>query len=254
VRRSRFAVVAVGVLVAAMWTAPGCNERPAAEGNASAATGSPGGAKPTSIAATQPTTQFAVKPAPPDCPACAMGLTAEFVFGRLDTDKDGKVTVKEFGESPGIHGETEAREALGRIDTDGSGALSWAELEAAYKLRHAHCKKVATTTAPAQPGERGNMTRFAQVFIMRSDKNGDGKLDKSEFRGGAARFDQMDKNANGFLEPEELKELHERRMADPKSMRERLESGDVRRPPPSVRPGGMSRTQPATAPAAPSGK
>ena len=98
------------------------------------------------------------------------------------------------------------------------------------------------------------MTRFAQVFIMRIDKNGDGKLDKTEFSGGASRFDQMDKNANGFLEPEELEELHERRMADPKSMRERLESGDVRRPPPWARPGGTSRTQPATAPAAPGGK
>lgn len=76
------------------------------------------------------------------------------------------------------------------------------------------------------------MTRFAQVFIMRSDKNGDGRLEKSEFRGSASRFDQMYKNANGFPEPGELKELHARRMADPKSMRERLESGDVRQPPP----------------------
>ena len=47
------------------------------------------------------------------------------------------------------------------------------------------------------------MTRVAQVFIMRSDKNGDGRLGRSELRGAAARFDQMDKNANGFLEPGE---------------------------------------------------
>ena len=72
------------------------------------------------------------------------------------------------------------------------------------------------------PSQPRRCARFAQVFILRSDRNGDGKLDKSEFRGSASRFDQMDKNANGFLEPRELEELHNRRMADTKSTRERL--------------------------------
>ena len=71
-----------------------------------------------------------------------MGLAAEFVCQRLDADKDAKVTVEEFGGSPGIHDETEAREALGRAGPDNSGALYWAGFETAHGLRHAMCKKV----------------------------------------------------------------------------------------------------------------
>ena len=67
--------------------------------------------------------------------------------------------------------------------------------------------------------------------MMRSDRNGDGVIDKSEFRGSDDRFDQMDKNSNGKLEASELTDLHNRRMRDPKSMHERLKSGDTRRPP-----------------------
>ena len=69
------------------------------------------------------------------------------------------------------------------------------------------------------------------VFIMRNDKNGDGKVDKTEFRGSAQRFDQMDKNKNGHIDPEELADLHARRMADPKSMQERLRDGGAPVPP-----------------------
>ena len=173
-----------------------------------------------------------VKPAPANCPACAMGLTAEKVFARLDADGDKTVTVKEFTRSPGMADEAEARAAVGRIDTDADGSLSWAEFAKAYKQRHAKCPKVDPSKAGAGPDGRGNRSRFVTVFMMRSDKNGDGVVDKSEFRGSDARFDQMDKNANGKIEPDELADLHNSRMNDPKSMRERLNSGDMPRRPP----------------------
>ena len=72
---------------------------------------------------------------------------------------------------------------------------------------------------------------FSRVFMMRNDKNGDGKVDKSEFRGAEMGFNRLDQNKNGFIEIDELGELHQSRMNDPKSMRERLERGDVRKPP-----------------------
>ena len=74
---------------------------------------------------------------------------------------------------------------------------------------------------------------FSRVFLMRNDKNRDGKVDKSEFRGAEMGFNRLDQNKNGFIEADELGELHQSRMNDPKSMRERLESGDVRSPPTS---------------------
>ena len=182
-----------------------------------------------------------VKPAPANCPACAMGMTAEKVFSRLDADGDKKVTVKEFMRSPGMRDEAEARAAVGRIDADADGSLSWTELAKAYKERHARCPKVDPAKAGGQG--RGNRSRFAMVFMMQNDKNDDGAVDKSEFRGSDARFDQMDKNANGKLEAGELADLHARRMNDPKSMRERLASGDLPRRPPGKRPGGDGGTK-----------
>ncbi len=170
-----------------------------------------------------------------------MGLTAESIFNRLDVNEDRKVSAGEFAQGPGIRDAEEARQAVGRIDTDEDGTLSWKEFEAAHKLRHARCAKALPATAPAGPGQRGNMNRFAQVFIMRSDRNGDGRIDKSEFRGSDSRFDLMDKNGNGYIDPEELTELHTRRMNDPKTMRERLDSGEVRRPPPWARPEGAGQ-------------
>lgn len=178
----------------------------------------------------------AVQPAPENCPACAMGLTAELVFKRLDVDEDGFVTVIEFMRSPGMQDETKAREAVGRLDKSGDGRLSFEELETAYKARHANCKKPpaaanSSGAANPRPDGRGDGNRFAQVFILRSDQDGDGKISKDEFRGSASGFDRLDKNKNGFIEADELDELHQRRLNDPKSMRERLESGDVPMPP-----------------------
>ena len=181
---------------------------------------------------------------PENCPACAMGLTADFVFKRLDVDDDKLVTVTEFMRSPGMQDLAKAREVVGRLDKSGDGKLSWEELETAYKARHANCKKpdpvtVAANAEQVRPDGRGDGDRFAQVFILRSDQNGDGKISKKEFLGPAFGFDRMDKNKNGFIEADELGELHQRRLNDPKSMRERLESGDVPKPPQGKRPEGL---------------
>lgn len=189
-----------------------------------------------------------VQQAPENCPACAMGLTAEFVFDRLDVNEDKLVTVTEFRRSPGMDDEAKAREVVGRLDKTGDGKLSWEELKTAYEARHANCKKpdpatLAGNAGQLRPDGRGDGNRFARVFILRSDKNGDGKIDKSEFRGGAGGFQRLDKNQNGFIEVDELGELHQRRLNDPKSMKERLRDGDVKRPPQDKRPKGVGENE-----------
>ncbi len=91
------------------------------------------------------------------------------------------------------------------------------------------------SSAERPPGGDGSM--FFQVFVSRNDQNGDGLIEKSGFRGSSDRFDQMDKNQNGKLDRPEMDELHRSRVADPLSMRQRIEQGLTRRPPmdPSVK-------------------
>ncbi|MFT5468264.1 MAG: Ca2+-binding EF-hand superfamily protein [Verrucomicrobiales bacterium] len=89
-------------------------------------------------------------------------------------------------------------------------------------------KPAPPTADQRPPGGNGDM--FYQVFVSRSDQNGDGVIEKSEFRGGAARFDQMDENQNGKLDRAEIDKLHRSRMADPLSMRQRVAKGETRRP------------------------
>lgn len=100
---------------------------------------------------------------------------------------------------------------------------------------HANCRKPdpATLAAKAEnvrPDGRGDGNRFAQVFILRSDQDGDGRISKEEFRGPAFGFDRLDKNKHEFIEADELGELHQRRLHDPKSLRKRLESGELPQP------------------------
>ena len=181
------------------------------------------------------------QPAPENCPACAMGLTAEFVFKRLDVDEDKLVTVTEFTRSPGMQELAKAREVVLRLDKNGDEKLSWQELQTAYQARHANCQKpdpaaLAASGEQVRADGRGDGNRFAQVFIMRSDQDGDGKISRDEFRGPGFGFDRLDKNNNGFIEADELGELHQRRLNDPKSMKQRLESGDLPKPPADKRP------------------
>jgi hypothetical protein len=110
-----------------------------------------------------------------------------------------------------------------------------AQFDAAYKARHANCKP-SKSAGGTRPGGRGHATMFARVFMLRNDKNGDGKVDRSEFRGADMGFNRLDQNKNGFIEVDEPGGLHQSRMNDPKSMRERLQSGDFRKPPQDKRP------------------
>ncbi|MCP4511194.1 MAG: hypothetical protein GY826_32895 [Fuerstiella sp.] len=134
-----------------------------------------------------------------------------------------------------------AREVFERLDKSGDEKLSLQELETVYIVRHANCRKpdpavLVANTKNIRSDGRGDGRRFDQVFILRSDKDSDGKISKEEFRGPVSGFNRLDKNRNGFIEKDELGDLHQRRLNDPKSIKERLRSGDISKPLQGKRP------------------
>lgn len=242
------------LLLAVAFALTGCDKAATQQGPSLPTTPTLSAANPDQISPPLKETEAAigteeVQAAPENCPACAMGLTAESVFKRLDADEDKRVTATEFMRSPGMQEIAKATEVVGRLDKNGDGTLSWEEFETAYKARHANCKKPDPATLGAAGGQvgpdgRGDGNRFAQVFMLQNDKNGDGKISREEFRGQASGFSRLDKNGNGFIEADELGDLHERRMSDPKSMRERLQSGDVPKPPQDKLPKPLGEAEP----------
>ncbi len=132
------------------------------------------------------------------------------------------------------------------IQDGAHGMGGWAKLGSDYQEQMiAWLKKTLAATGATggsaadtrPPG--GDGEQFYRVFLSQNDANGDGVVTKSEFRGSAARFDALDMNHDGKLDRAEIGELHKSRMADPLSMRQRLENGQLRQPPAGVRPAGM---------------
>ncbi len=104
-------------------------------------------------------------------------------FQNIDSDSDGKLTEDEMRK----HHESMIKE----FDKDGNGELSEEEKEAMRK----------------EMAERHISEKF-----KKEDKNGDGFLDQSEFKGPPQVFQKIDENADGKLSKEELQKNHPGKM------------------------------------------
>jgi len=63
-------------------------------------------------------------------------------------------------------------------------------------------KPAGLESQPPDAKKKPNMNQIA--FIAKFDKNGDGKVDRTEFTG--SHFPTFDKNGDGFIEPHEAPE------------------------------------------------
>lgn len=129
---------------------------------------------------------------------------ADARFDRLDTNKDGKLTPDEMQPRG-----TLARAVGSPPPADGA----------------------APSPAPAGPAMGGN--GFGGRMFARIDTNGDGEIDREEFRALAARrFNRMDSNKDGKIDAAERQAARDAM----EQMRDRRGNGGAMPPPPPAAP------------------
>lgn len=106
------------------------------------------------------------------------------MFSQMDTDKDGRISVKESQDG--------AARMFKEADTNNDGFISKEEMQAHHKAMHE---------------KRGEMMRDKWKT---ADKDGDGALSRAEVDAAkmtmmARDFDKLDKNKDGKLTPDEMR-------------------------------------------------
>lgn len=98
------------------------------------------------------------------------------MYGRSDTDGDGKVSLAEF--------QAGRQQQFTRYDTDANGSISFAELDAMVAQRPQMQTRIDALKA--------------------ADTNGDKAISADEFKAaGDAEFKKVDKNGDGFIDQSE---------------------------------------------------
>jgi Ca2+-binding EF-hand superfamily protein len=91
------------------------------------------------------------------------------------------------------------------MDRDGNGKISREEFRGGDEdWRHLDRNQdgwIAGDEIPAPPGGGELARAVLEELVRRDDKNGDGRIARDEFGGPAARFDALDRNQDGHLDP-----------------------------------------------------
>jgi hypothetical protein len=117
----------------------------------------------------------------------AANAAAESMFGRMDADRDGRITSAEHAAG--------ARSMFGQMDADRDAVVTAAEMGAAH---------AAVTGREAADGEP---TPAQKIAVIDADR--DGRLSASEHARGSRRlFARMDADVDGRLTPAEFEAGH----------------------------------------------
>lgn len=142
-------------------------------------------------------------------------------YADLDADKDGKVTSEEISQrlikSANAKIELLKKErdaAFAKLDSDGNGSISRDEFNERAKL---------PSVKDPDP----------KPFLARFDKDGDGMISREEFRAPTlANFEELDRNKDGTLSPDESGETKEAAAAQPASPAKPAAKPAVKKTPP----------------------
>lgn len=132
------------------------------------------------------------------------------MLSRSDENQDGKVTKAELAKArEQREKEAAARRAeeFGRLDKNGDGTLSFAEMLGRLPAVRGDAPKAAgeTPRAPVAPGgEDGGRAALGERLLRSMDRNADGKISKDEWTGPEERFTNMDANKDGVIDAAEI--------------------------------------------------
>jgi Ca2+-binding EF-hand superfamily protein len=129
-----------------------------------------------------------------------LATSGDPLFGLLDRSGDGRLSLREM---------KSAAERILALDSDGDGAVSSIEVPETWTLSfglgntYPGMYRVQQVTSAVPNTRNAPNTSVAPEWFIRMDRNGDGDLTLREFLGGREKFDELDANHDGFIEPAE---------------------------------------------------
>jgi Ca2+-binding EF-hand superfamily protein len=120
-------------------------------------------------------------------------MSAAEMIAKLDKDNDGKISKTEFN-GPDEH--------FTMFDSNNDGYISESEVPSGPPQQQQQGQQDQTQQS-GQQGRPGGQNESASTFVTRLDKDGDGKVSKTEFDGPADHFTQCDTNKDGYLSSDE---------------------------------------------------
>jgi Ca2+-binding EF-hand superfamily protein len=127
-----------------------------------------------------------------------MAAKAGYIFKKLDTDGDGKITQAEYA--------TYADSMFTAADTNGDGVVTLDELKALKKKEHDEMHAALSKDSKMPTNAGGEMSAKAAYFFKKIDVNGDGKITREEHQAFTNKmFAAADTNNDGALSMDEVK-------------------------------------------------